>query len=85
MTEFFPIPPVQDTDQILSDRITVYRYDPVFETVPKHWMLPLHVLEALFICRYRLPVDDDGDVINPAGCLRQVCELHQGEDVVLIY
>ena len=69
----------------LGDRIDVYRDDPIWETVAKPFMLPLHILKELYICTYQLPVDEDGDVINPKQCLNDVLANHKDEVVQLVY
>lgn len=45
----------------ISSQIDVYQDDPKWDQHTKWFMLPMHVLKELFVCRYELPVDEDGD------------------------
>ena len=45
----------------ISASVKVYRDSPRFDTVAKYWMLPLYVLQELYVATYDLATDEDGD------------------------
>ena len=68
-------------DDIDFDGVTlvkVYRDDPVWDAYDKPFMLPAAVKIGLFVCAYTIATDDDGDPINPRGCIEAIFGLHPG-------
>lgn len=45
----------------IGDRVDVYRDSELWAKHTAWFTLPLHKLQSLFVCRYNLPVDTDGD------------------------
>lgn len=54
-----------DTYNLLGTYVDVFKDDPIFEQHEKWWMVPMHLLQPLFVARYDLPLDEYGDVIDP--------------------
>jgi hypothetical protein len=45
----------------IGTKVRVFRDDPRWEGRAKAWMLPMHVMQELFVCSYDLATDEDGD------------------------
>jgi len=68
---------------LVGNTIKVFREAPEWDKAEKLWQLPGEKRQELYVTTYTVPVDEDGDPIDPQGAIRYVRERHP--DCVLVY
>ena len=74
---------IDDTQFDGVSLVKVYRDAPVWDEYDKPFKMPVDVKEELFVCAYNIATDEDGDPINPRGCIEEIFRLHP--DCILVF
>ncbi len=67
----------------MAERVLVYRESPLWDTVDCWWQMRSDHLRDLYVAAYDCPADEQGYVLDPAGCIAQIRA--ECPDCVLIY
>ncbi len=70
-------------DWLMSEHVRVFRESPLWDTHDRWFMMPLHHLRELYVATYDCPADEQGYVLDPAGCIAQIRAENPG--CVLVY